>query len=132
MDSMSMVIILILYATVMWKKEQFSHKVNRRQNNLLTLNQTVVLSVVVTLDYIIVECCVWILPQEKLLQFEMMKLIIIENLCYRFLMPLALLFNTRKIFPELWSGRRREETTGFYMTERVKIPRPPNIFMETE
>ena len=126
-----MVIILILYANVMWKKKQFSHKVNRRQNNLLTLNQTVALSVVVTLDYIIVECCVWILPQEKLLQFEMLKLILVDNLCYRFLTPLVLLLNTRKIFPELWSGRVLG-TTGFYMTERVKIPRQPNTFMDTE
>ena len=122
MESVTLVIILILYANVMWKKEQLSHKVNKTHYNLLTLNQTVALSLVVTLDYFIVECCVWTLPEEKVLLFEMLKLILVDNLCYRFLVPLVLLLNTRKIFPELWTGTV-QGSTGFYMTEGVKIPR---------
>ena len=129
--TMSFVIIFILYATMMWKKKQFLNRVKKRQNNLLTLNQTVALSVWLTLDYILVECCVWIIPQEKILLFEMLKLIIIDNICYRFLVPLVLLFNSKKIFPELWS-RTLEGKSSFYMTEREKIPRRPNTFIETE
>ena len=131
MESVTLAIILVLYATVMWRKEQLSHKVNKRQSNLLTLNQTVALSVVVTLDYFIFECCIWILPEENVLLFEMLKLILIDNLCYRFLVPLLLLLNTRKIFPELWTGTV-QGTTGFYMTERVKIPRRPDTLTHTD
>ena len=36
--------------------------------------------------------------------------------------PVALLFNTRKIFPELYS-QKSPERAKFYMTEQKKVPR---------
>ena len=128
---MSLVIILILYATMMWKKKQFQDRVIKRQNNLLTLNQTVAVSAWLLLDYIIGEFSDLIIPQEKLILFEMLKLIFVDNLCYGFFVPLALLLNSRKIFPELWSGKVQAKSE-FYMTEREKIPRQPtSVYTET-
>ena len=110
---------------MIWKKKHFKHKVVKRQRNLLTLNQIFCIKVLLTIDYIAVECLLSILPRERILIFEMLKLIIVDNICYRFLVPLVLLVNTKKIFPELWS-RASVRRTKFYMTETRKIPRPPN------
>ena len=89
------------------------------------------LTVWLILDYIIDEVSDLIIPQEKLVLFEMLKLILVDNLCYGFLVPLALLLNTRKVFPELWSDKGQAKS-GFYMTEREKIPRQPTaVYTET-
>ena len=83
--SISTVIVIILYTTILWKQNQFQQKINQKQQNVVTLKQTVVIRVWLTIDYFVVDFLVWALPQDKVLLFEMLKLIVVDSICYRFL-----------------------------------------------
>ena len=129
--------VIILYTTVLWKKTRL--KVPKYQRNLLTLNQTVAIRVWLTLDFYLVQLILMIIPEEKILMFEMVKVIIVDNICYRFLIPLGLIFTTKKSLPQLWSEKSGQSKT-FYMTEQQrKLPReatnhlenPPNKELNT-
>ena len=114
-------VVLILYTSVLWKKKGL--KVPRSRRNLLTMKQTVAIRVWLTFDLYLVQLILMIIPKEKILMFEMIKLIIVDNLCYKFLIPLALIFTSRKKLPQLWS-ERSEKRKRFYMTEQErKLPR---------
>ena len=81
----STVMVIILYTTILWKQNQFQQKINQKQQNVVTLKQTVVIRVWLTIDYFVVDFLVWALPQDKVLLFEMLKLIVVDSICYRFL-----------------------------------------------
>ena len=83
--TISTVIVIILYATILWKQNQFQQKIIKRQQNVITLKQTVAIRVWLTIDYFVVDLLVWALPQDKVLLFEMLKLIVVDSICYRFL-----------------------------------------------
>lgn len=129
------VIVLIIYASILWKKKHFQQGVNSRQQNLLNLNQTVAIRVWLAIEIFSIKIIRWFLPQEKVLVFEMIKIIIVDNICYRFLAPLLLLLNTKKEFTELWSNSPVKRT-GFYLSEQIKLPRrqttTPRIRQENE
>ena len=77
--------IIIIYMSVLWKKKDFQNKVNKKRQNVLTINQTVALSVLVPAEILAAEMIKSVIPQDKVLLFEMLRLIFINNLCYRFL-----------------------------------------------
>lgn len=111
------IVVTILYTTVLWKKNRV--KVPRNQINLLTLNQTVFIRVWLTGEFYLVQLLLMIIPEEKILLFEMVKHIIVDNICYRFLIPLALVITTKKNLPHLWTERSAKSKT-FYMTEQQR------------
>ena len=120
------VTILLQYGSILWKIKKDQHEVNKKQQNLLTLNQTVGINIWLTMDLISTDFLFWLLPGENVMVLEMVKIIIVDNICYRFLVPLLLLLNTKKMFPELWSDmtvKRRE----FYLTDQRILPRRPSI-----
>ena len=70
------------------------------------------------------------IPKEKILLFEMMKVIIVDNICYRFLIPLILILTTKQSLPQLWSESSGKKNT-FYRTEQQrKVPREPTSQLE--
>ena len=83
--TISTAIVIILYTTILWKQNQFQQKINKKQQNVVTLKQTVAIRVWLTIDYFVVDLLVWALPQDKVLLFEMLKLIVVDCICYRFL-----------------------------------------------
>ena len=83
--TISNVIVIILYTTILWRQNQFQQQIIKRQQNVVTLKQTVAIRIWLTIDYIIVNLLVWALPRDKVLLFEMLKLIVVDNICYRFL-----------------------------------------------
>ena len=122
------IVVLILYITVLWKKNRL--QVPKYQRNLLSLNQTVAIRTWLTLDFYLVQLILMIIPEEKILLFEMVKLIIVDNICYRFLIPLLLIFTTKKNLPQLWSVKSGPRET-FYMTEQQrKVPREATNHVE--
>ena len=118
------IVVLILYVSIRWTKQQFNHT-SRTQNNVLSLNQTVAIRVWLQADIFSFQLILNMIPTEKIVQFEMMKIIVVDNLCYRFLLPLILLFSTKKCFPVLWTERPLRTRRDFYQSEMRIIPRRP-------
>ena len=117
-------VVLILYVSILWTKQQIK-QTSRTQNNVLTLNQTVALSVWLLADIFSFQLILNMIPPEKVVQFEIMKIIVVDNICYRFLLPLILLFSTKKCFPVLWTERPLRTQRDFYQSEMRIIPRRP-------
>ena len=57
--SISTVIVIILYTTILWKQNQFQQKINKKQQNVVTLKQTVAIRVWLTIDYFVVDLLVF-------------------------------------------------------------------------
>ena len=97
----------------------------------MSLNQTVAMRVWLLADFYFVQLILNIIPPEKIIQFEMLKMILVDNICYRFLVPLLFLLSTKRNFPELWTERPVGKI-DFYQTEMRIIPRrQENTDLET-
>ena len=115
-----------------WKKKQFVQKVKKKQQNILTFNQTVAIKVCLVTYHYTVKLALWILPQQQVLLFEMFTVIFIDNICFQCLVPIVIYINTKRMFPELWFQKSNIKKTTFYMTELGKVPRLPNTFIQSE
>ena len=118
-------VVLILFVSILWTKQQINHHTIKTQNNVLSLNQTVALRVWLLVDFCSFQLILNLIAPEKMVQFEMMKIIVVDNICYRFLLPLILLFSTKSNFPVLWTEGPIRSRRDFYQTEMRIIPRRP-------
>ena len=116
-------VVLILFVSILWSKQQFK-QTSRTRNNVLSLNQTVAIRVWFHADIFCFQLIMNMIPSEKMVQFEMMK-IVVDNICYRFLLPLILLISTKNNFPELWTDGPMRKRRDFYRSEMKIIPRRP-------
>ena len=117
-------VVLILFFSILWTKQQIKHQTIKTRNNILSLNQTVAVRVWLLADFFSFQLILNMIPPERMVQFEMMK-IIVDNICYRFLLPLILLISTKNNFPELWTDGPMRKRRDFYQTEMKIIPRRP-------
>ena len=118
-------VVLILFFSILWTKQQIKHQTIKTRNNILSLNQTVAVRVWLLADFFSFQLILNMIPPERMVQFEMMKIIVVDNICYRFLLPLILLFSTKNNFPELWTERPMRTRRDFYQSEMRIIPRRP-------
>ena len=121
--SKSIIVIFVLLTTlgIYWKKKRILCKIPKYQRNVLTLKQTVGL---IFLLYANNMLCDYLLalfpPSEFLFILEELRVILVENLLTRFLLPILLISNTQRTFPALWAEKhwkRRE----FFMT-KITLP----------
>ena len=116
--SKSLIVFFVLLTTlgIYWKKKRILFKIPKYQRNVLTLNQTVG---VIGLVYSNNILCDYLLacfpPSELLFILETLRVILIENILTRFLLPLLLILNTRRTLPELWAEKDWERQE-FFMT----------------
>ena len=122
--------VLLLFVSILWSKQQFA-QTSRTRNNVLSLNQTVAIKVWLHADLYCFQLVLNMIPPEKMVQFEMMK-IVVDNICYRFLLPLILLISTKNNFPELWTDGPMRKRRDFYQTEMEIIPRRPEPMEDGE
>ena len=120
-DAIGTIVVLILFISALWKKKRM--EIPKFRVNLLTLKQTVAIRVWITLDLHLVTLICMIIPEEKIMVFEMFKQIILDNLFYRFLFPLFLLFTNKKKLPQLWSERSNRRQNFFMSGQEEKLPR---------
>ena len=112
--SKSVVVFFVLLTTlgIHWKKKKILFKIPKCQRNVLTLNQTVG---VICLVYTISVLCDYLLaffpPSQLLFIMEELRVILVENIITRFLLPLLLILNTRRTLPALWAEKdwKRQE-----------------------
>ena len=118
-------VVLILFFSILWTKQQIKHQTIKTRNNILSLNQTVAVRVWLLADFFSFQLILNLIAPEKVVQFEMVKIIVVDNICYRFLLPLTLLLSTKNNFPELWTEGPIKRRRDFYQTEMRIIPRRP-------
>ena len=102
----------------------------RSQYNVITLNQTVLLVILLNLDSMLTYV---LHPNSQRLFFllELMKIIFIENIFFKCLIPVYLLHCSRRHYPNLWVDRKPRKC-NFFMTAPSFIARPVISKYQTE
>ena len=121
--SKSIIVIFVLLTTlgIYWKKKRILCKIPKYQRNVLTLKQTVGLIILLYANNMLCDYLLAVFPpSEFLFILEELRVILVENLLTRFLLPILLISNTQRTFPALWAEKhwkRRE----FFMT-KITLP----------
>ena len=114
-------LVLILKFGIFWKNRR-EKKIVKMNYNIMSLNQTIFLLVLLYLDntflsYFIVD------KTNVVFNLEIFRLIFVENILLRFLIPLYLIFDSRTRLPALWA-ENPERKLEFFMTSFKPQPRP--------
>ena len=104
-------------AAICWKRRK------SYQRNVLTLSQTMALFIFLFFNGVITDYL--LLPSDKNSVFviEMLRVIILENLVFKFAFPLYLIVSTQSSLPSLWT-RKRDTQIEFFMTKTNFRPEP--------
>ena len=125
-----MLILVILICTIgaYWKRRHVKKPMAvSGRVNVFTLSQTVTLLTLFSFDntllsFVISSDNVLGMSNELVFNLEMLRVIFIENLFFKFLVPLYLLHNTGTNLPSLWA-ERNYRNQDFFMTVRNLTPR---------
>ena len=100
MKNGALVSALICLLGIYWKKKRVFIPA-RSQHNVITLNQTVLLVILLNLDSMLTYV---LHPNSQRLFFllELLKIIFIENIFFKCLVPVFLLHWSRRHYPTLW------------------------------
>ena len=124
--------VLLLAAAILWRKKTLRLKLfslpggGGNQTNVITLNQTVWIRVILCADLLVVYLLKNIIEINRIFLFEILKVIIIDNICYRLLFPVYLIINTQSCLPELFS-KKPIRKLDFFKSKQNLIPRTPAI-----
>ena len=118
-----LVFALLCATGIYWKKKKMSIPA-RSQYNVITLNQTVLLVILLQID----SMSSYLLhpndqSQRLVFVIELLKIIFIENIFFKFLIPIYLLLCSRRHYPTLWVDRKQRKF-HFFMTQPSFIARP--------
>ena len=112
----------LIYATgIYWKKKR-TFIPARSQHNLITLNQTVLFVILINLDGMI-SYLLHPNDQSHVFVLELLKMIFIENILFKCLVPVYLLLSSRRHYAILWNDRKPEKC-NFFMTQPSFVARP--------
>lgn len=120
--------VLSLGITWSWARKGLARKVNRKQVNVLTLKQTIILIIFLYLDYLIASGSrhlIGIFNSKILFAIEMGRVLLIENILLKFILPLFLIIKTKSKIPLLWA-KEDVENVIFFMTQS-KLIEPQNF-----
>ena len=120
--------ILLLAAAILWRKKTLRLKLfsllgGGNQTNVITLNQTVWIRVILCADLLMVHLLKNIIDTNRIFLFDILKLIIVDNICYRFFFPVYLIINTKSCLPELFSKKPIRKLDFFKSKIENLIPR---------
>ena len=110
------VFVMLTTAGIYWKKKRISFKIENHQRNVLTLKQTLgIISLIYCNNVLAVYLLASFKPSDLVFLFEEVRVLLVENVLTRFVIPVVLILNTRNQLPGLWRDTevRRSE---FYMT----------------
>ena len=112
-----------------WKKRKMSIPW-RRNYNVITLNQTLLFVILIYIDNTLLSYYLgtggWFL-----FNLEMLRIILIENLAFKFVFPLLLLKSSKSHLPALWADRD-ERRLDFFQTSPSYEARPVVFKYQTE
>ena len=112
---------LVMTIGMHWKKRKMSIPW-RGNHNVITLNQTLLFVVLICIDNSLLA---FLLGDEGrfFLNMEMMRVIFIENLAFKFIFPLLLIWSSKSHLPALWTDRE-ERRLDFFLTNPSYEARP--------
>ena len=100
-----------------WTKRRLATKIVRNfQRNLMTMNQTAALSVIFYFNNIaiyVISSLEHSLPQKYLFFFDICRIIVVENILLKFLLPVLLIAKSKTDLPTLWLKEPTEEKEFF-------------------
>ena len=112
---------LVMAIGMLWKKRRLSIPW-RRNHNVITLNQTLLFVILIYIDNGLLAYFLGT-GGRFLFDLEMMRNIFIENLAFKFVFPLLLIWSSKSNLPALWSDRE-ERRLDFFMTKPTYVARP--------
>ena len=97
-------------------------RARRCQYNVITLNQTVLLVILLNVDSVVLS---YFLQGKGRLVFtlEMLRTLLIENIFFKSLVPVYLILQSRTHLKSLWTDRQPERLRFFMSTQKI-IGRP--------
>ena len=93
--------------------------------NVITLKQTVILLILISLDnaglsYVICRDNSLGMSEDLVFLLEMLRVILIENIFFKFLLPLYFLVGSRTSLPSLWAQQDDRKLKFFLTTRRLR------------
>ena len=115
--SLVLVFVILTTAGIYWKKKRISFKIEKNQRNVLTLKQTLGLIFFiycnnVLADYVLAS----FKPSTLVFLMEELRVVLVENLLTRFVIPIVLIINTKRHLPGLWTDTEMIRSE-FFMTK---------------
>ena len=114
---------MICAAGMAWKKRRDRIRCHTRYN-VMTLNETVLLVILIQLDHYLHHALRGVLGTRSFVfTMEMLRNILIENIFFKFVIPVYLIVHSRTHLPALWVDSEQKYLI-FSMTKPSFIPRP--------
>ena len=122
MKTTGLVIVLICTIGIYWKKNRKLIRARRCQYNVMTLNQTVLLVILLNVDSVVLS---YFLQGKGRLVFtlEILRTILIENIFFKTLVPVYLILQSRTHLKSLWTDKQTERRR-FFMSAQTIVGRP--------
>ena len=115
-----MIAVLITALSIYWKKRRLMIKV--RKCNVITFNQTILLLALLYLTNAVWDYVLTSYPSPHAFTLEMLRIVLVENIFLKFLLPIILIINTKMTLPSLWTDVTHRRI-GFFMTKSSFVPR---------
>ena len=137
MKNVLVLVSIIMAIGVFWKLKQQKKPMRVSGNfNVITLKQTVILLIMISLDntglsYVICWDNSLGMNEEVVFKLEIARVILVENILFKFLLPLYFLLDSRSKLPSLWSDGD-DRKLNFFMTPPSLRARPVVFKYQTE
>ena len=119
-----------------WTKSRLSDKIMRKfQRNLLTMNQTAVLSVIFFLNHIAtvgLSLLEDIVLTKYLTIFEFCRIIVVENAFLKIVLPIMLISRSKSKLPALWLKDSNSVKIFYFSMSNIKPRNDMVIVLENE
>ena len=107
-----------------WTKSRLAGKIiSKFQRNMMTMNQTSALSVIFYFNNISIYVLSSLedsVPGKYLFLFDICRIIVVENILLKFLLPVVLIARSRTNLPSLWLKTTREEKEFYFWMGSIK------------
>ena len=128
MKNVLVVVIIIMSIGVYWKQRHQKNPMRVTGNfNVITLKQTVFFLILISFDntcmsYVISWDNFFGISDDVVFVLEMLRVILVENIFFKFCVPLYFLIESKKKVPNLWADRDHRQL-DFFMTAYALRPR---------
>ena len=127
MKNVLVVVIIILSIGVYWKQRHQKNPMRVSGNfNVITLKQTVIFLILISFDntclsYVICWDNFFGMSEDVVFVLEMLRVILVENIFFKFCVPLYFLIDSKTKLPSLWA-ERDDRRLNFFMTAQEIRP----------
>ena len=119
-----------------WTKRALSVKIMRKfQRNLLTMNQTAFLAVIFFLNHIAtygLSSLEDIVDTKYLIILEFCRIIVVENVLLKIILPILLISRSRSKLPALWLKDSNSRKSFYFSMSNIKPRNDLLIALENE